>query len=210
MIEINKLKIKLRGDFSKYIRPLVIKDKCDICGNNEKLEVHHTIQFSKLLYETLKELNLEEREFFKDNEEKLIRNIMLGKQVNPKISITMCCKCHDKTHKNIGMLNPYLNHLNSINKKRIRKRSKKDMLWKMLNDYCDSNFKIIGKEEKDILANKINYKDSNNKTLKSIGKLNEYLINNDIGFRIIEGRNKLSRYWIIKNIDIKNKDRKKE
>ena len=59
MISIEELKNKLRTDYAYYIRPLVIKDKCDLCGNDKELEVHHTIQFSELFYETLKELNLE-------------------------------------------------------------------------------------------------------------------------------------------------------
>ena len=202
MIDINNLKNILRGDYAQYIRPLVIKDKCDLCGNDKELEVHHTIQFSELFYETLKELNLEKREYFKEDEENLIRNIMLGKQVKPKISVTLCCESHDKTHNNIGLLKPYLNHLNSINKRRKRKRSKKDILWKMLNDYCESNVKIFKKDDKEKLINVIDVRDDRNRQLRSISKINEYLKNIEIGFKIIskKGRKGETRdisYWVI-------------
>ena len=43
MIDINNLKNILRGDYAQYIRPLVIKDKCDLCGNDKELNFLHLL-----------------------------------------------------------------------------------------------------------------------------------------------------------------------
>ena len=41
----NELIMKLRLDFNNYIRDNYIKDKCEKCGSNENLHVHHIITF---------------------------------------------------------------------------------------------------------------------------------------------------------------------
>lgn len=92
-----KLEEYLRGNFSRYIRPLFIKNECEVCKTTDNLELHHEIQFSELLNETLKELKLKynDTEYYINQELKLINNIMLGKQVKLKYK-TLCTRCHDK------------------------------------------------------------------------------------------------------------------
>lgn len=92
-----QLREKLRMDFSKYIRPIKIKECCEACGTTENLELHHVDQFILTLEETLKELNLKEKDCddYKVSELKNIRNVMLGKQLKQKY-LTLCTSCHDK------------------------------------------------------------------------------------------------------------------
>ena len=92
-----QLREKLRMDFSKYIRPIKMKEHCEVCGTTENLELHHLDQFIFTLEETLKELNLEEKDCdkYKENELKNIRNVMLGKQLKQSY-LTLCTSCHDK------------------------------------------------------------------------------------------------------------------
>lgn len=50
----------LRAEWSQYIRPLIIKDKCEFCGSGVDLHLHHIDKFYNLLMETLEELQLQE------------------------------------------------------------------------------------------------------------------------------------------------------
>ena len=72
----------------------------------------------------------------------------------------------------------------------------------MLNDYCESNVKIFKKDDKEKLINVIDVRDDRNRQLRSISKINEYLKNIEIGFKIIskKGRKGETRdisYWVI-------------
>lgn len=90
-----------RTKYYNYIRPLYIKNKCDICDSEENLELHHVKQFSELLKDTLKDLNLSYKDFnlYSNTEIKNINNVMLGKQIKCKYK-TLCSKCHDYIHTN--------------------------------------------------------------------------------------------------------------
>ena len=121
MITFEELKNKLRTDYANYIKPLVIKDKCELCGYEENLVVHHDKEFSILLDETLKELNLYKIEFNED-EVNIIRTHMLGKQIQIK-NITLCNKCHTELHKNKGGFSSTGKYID-INKIKEMKRKK--------------------------------------------------------------------------------------
>jgi hypothetical protein len=96
-----KLEEYLRNDFAKYLKPLLIKNKCEFCNTTDNLQLHHDKQFAEILFETLKELNLinKDTELYTINELSLIRNIMLSKQIRIKY-ITLCDKCHQKIKTN--------------------------------------------------------------------------------------------------------------
>lgn len=92
-----KLEQYLRNDFNKYIRPLFIKASCEVCESTEQLELHHSIQFSELLKETLKELKLDRKDTkdYTKSELESIRNFMIAKQLKIEYK-TLCKKCHGK------------------------------------------------------------------------------------------------------------------
>lgn len=79
-----KLETYLRTEFSKYIRPIFIKQYCERCNNTENLELHHIKQFSQSLNETLKQLEFEYlNDITKYTEKELmsISDTMIGKQL---------------------------------------------------------------------------------------------------------------------------------
>lgn len=93
------LRVFLREEWSKYVRPLIVKDKCEFCGSEEDLHLHHIDRFHNLLIETLEELDLEELDTDKYSTLELqnISNIMLGKQLKCGYK-TLCKNCHLKLH----------------------------------------------------------------------------------------------------------------
>ena len=96
-----KLETYLRTEFSKYIRPIFIKEYCEVCDNTKNLELHHIKQFSQSLNETLEQLEYEylnDITKYTEKELKLISSIMLSKQLKEKYK-TLCSKCHKETYK---------------------------------------------------------------------------------------------------------------
>ena len=94
----------LRNQFSNKIIPFVIKDKCEICGRIENLEVHHIYRFKDILNDTLEFLNLEEKDTAKytEIELRLITNLFLGEHLRYKYQ-TVCNYCHhNKIHGGRG------------------------------------------------------------------------------------------------------------
>lgn len=97
MINKKDLILKLRSDYYLKIRPLYIKDKCENCGYEENLELHHSKPFIDQLKQCLQELNLDNL-IFTDSEVNSIRNYMLGSQIRNS-NITLCSNCHISHHK---------------------------------------------------------------------------------------------------------------
>lgn len=95
-----KLELYLRNKLSSKIRPLFIKEQCEICGRGENLHLHHIHLFSEILKETLIELNLDYKDTleYTDTELSNISNIILGKHVSLQY-ITVCNICHRDEHK---------------------------------------------------------------------------------------------------------------
>ena len=89
----------LRAEWSQYIRPLIIKDKCEFCGSDEELHLHHIDKFYNILMETLEELQLQEldTEGYTKEELNLISHLMLSKQIRSSYK-TLCKDCHTKLH----------------------------------------------------------------------------------------------------------------
>lgn len=89
----------LRNDFQDYIRPIIVKDACDFCGEVDHLHLHHIDKFHNLLMETLDELKLQELDTddYDEFELKSIRNFMLAKQIKCEYK-TLCKTCHMKLH----------------------------------------------------------------------------------------------------------------
>lgn len=98
----------LRAEWSQYIRPLIIKDKCEFCGSEEDLHLHHIDKFYNLLMETLEELQLQEldTEDYTKEELNLISHLMLSKQIRSSYK-TLCKDCNIlKFNKKEVVLNP--------------------------------------------------------------------------------------------------------
>ena len=89
----------LRNDFKDYIRPIIVKENCEICGETNHLHLHHIDRFHNLLMDTLYELKLQELDTndYDEMELKSISNFMLAKQIKSEYK-TLCKTCHMKLH----------------------------------------------------------------------------------------------------------------
>lgn len=93
----------LRLKFSNYIRPLFMKNQCEICGSEENLELHHDYEFNLMLDDTLKELELEYKKTndYTELELKNITEKFLGKHLFYKYK-TLCWDCHHNKLHNLN------------------------------------------------------------------------------------------------------------
>ena len=186
--EIKILKQRCRMDFNNYLIKLFRKDKCESCGCEENLHVHHCTSFESLFNDTYNKIGIKD--------DKLFREAMLGKQLKIEY-ITLCDKCHTNLHKEIG----YSDINNLSHNKEIKKIQRKQYEEEVLKPYLKS---IIGKklykEDRIILINKIDLKDSLGRQQKSIGCLNSYLIEN-FNTQIISKRiridNDRKTFWVL-------------
>ena len=88
----------LRHDFSKYIRNKYIKNKCENCGSNIDLHLHHEYAFKNYFEYTLNLLKINDNNVFIDGEVEKIRYIMLGLQCSNEGYKTLCKDCHIQKH----------------------------------------------------------------------------------------------------------------
>ena len=94
----SELMLKLRLDFNNYIRKDYMKDKCEKCGSNENLHVHHIITFKSQFEHILELMNISSKEEFNDNEVELIKLEMFGSQYKNNHYVTLCKNCHIDKH----------------------------------------------------------------------------------------------------------------
>ena len=96
-----KLEDYLRNDFTNNLKPLIIKDKCEICGIDEKLHLHHVYDFSSYLKRCLTHLRLEYKEDIGEyniKDLRLIRDSMISAQLRGRYK-TLCRECHKEEHR---------------------------------------------------------------------------------------------------------------
>ena len=178
----------LRSEWSIYIRNSIIKDRCEICGGNLDLHLHHIEKFDSLLIETLNELKLKEldTEQYEDYELNLISNVMLGKQVKCKYQ-TLCKECHIEKHKH-----------ECEERKSKKELERQKYINEILIPYLNS---IVGKrlfkDEKKELIEMINLR-VDGKQKRSYSKLNDFFKEINLECIITPKRSGSVRYWILK------------
>lgn len=182
----------LRFKIAKYVVPLFKKNVCDICGSNENLELHHEYKFSKMLNDTLKELNLNLKELneYTELELKNITDKILGKHLSCKYK-TLCWDCH---HNNVHNFN---------SKTKIRERNLKNFIENIdffMNDYLNTWIVVDEIQKLIIELNLVNEK-GNKIGLSTFVKILE-----ESHYKVIKKRktvNKVkSTYYYIDNGDI--------
>lgn len=130
------LKSHQRSKFHNRIRNKLIKDKCEICGSNLDLELHHDEYFRDMLSKSINILGYELKEDidgYTADELDNITYIMLGMQLNSTYK-TVCKECHKNiVHKN-NRGRPTDNPLVHD----VKVRLSKDTYEKLIK-YCDDN-----------------------------------------------------------------------
>lgn len=106
MLTNNNLNVYLRSNvWNKFVH-LVKKDKCEVCGSTENLQVHHIYPFIQMVNDTLVELGLERKHIneYTDLELKNIKEKVMGKHLLYTYQ-TLCVHCHisgvHKKHKEV-------------------------------------------------------------------------------------------------------------
>lgn len=189
----------LRSVVHQKIRPLFVKEKCEICDDEDNLHLHHVRYFYIIVSESLQELNLNRKDTkdYTSSELSLISDVVLGKHLSIDY-LTLCDDCHIKAHENerkeVSCNEPYY---------RKEKIKKEEYFQKTLEPYLKS---IVGKwlfkEEKEDLIVKIDAR-SNGKQQRSYRKLNEeleylqseYIILPRRVNRKVDGSLLSSRFW---------------
>lgn len=202
----------LRSIVNDKIRPLFIKDKCEVCNKNEELHLHHVVLFSEIVNGTLEELkmNYRQTEEYSNLELNMIVNIVLGKHISMEY-LTLCKECHKAVHKdnwtNTTVNNKHIQHYENL---RLKKKSIiQTHIDNVLFPYLDniSNVKLY-KDEKEKLKELFNKFDV--RTL-GINSLNSIMEDFRIPFVIEIGKRKSYKddigkikkeqsYWIIRKV----------
>lgn len=197
------LKKYMRTIINHRIRPLFIKEECEICSTIKNLHLHHINLFSRLLDETLKDLQLvlKNTKDYSGSELSLITNVLLGKHIQDAY-LTLCEKCHLDEHfddwKEITNNNAYYKK-----RRKLEELKRKARISDKVIPYLDviKGERLIG-EQKEELINVLNVR-RDGRQQKSISKLNEYMIENSIPFviksekgrELVRGVSKCIRYW---------------
>lgn len=94
------LELYLRSKITPKIREIYLKSKCEVCGMNNNLHLHHVKLFINLLHETLEQLNMPYKDIkdYTKNEINNITDVLMGKHVFIEY-LTLCGKCHRSLHK---------------------------------------------------------------------------------------------------------------
>ena len=154
------LRQRLRQDFALYIRPLLIKSKCEVCGKeNEVLHLHHVTHFQDLLDETLEQLQLEyyeETDNYSKEQLQLIRDVMLGKQM--KVEYVACCEsCHLELHNGnyfkgrTVITKKYKTEINEYTHK--EKLNLVHKLEQLVQECKDNEYAFVGNEGRNKISN---------------------------------------------------------
>ena len=180
----SNLKNRCRLDFKVYLRDMLLKDRCELCGTTENLILHHEKSFSKMIDETINEVGMENIQLF--------RQVMLAKQIMTN-SITLCEECHKEVHRENGGFSGS-NKESEIAKiiaygKKKRNQSKEEKKTADLEYYLRG---LIGKQlykrDKNRLIKKLDVKDNRGRQQKSIHKLNTNL-NENFNLTLVSKRN---------------------
>lgn len=178
----------LRMMINDKVRPLFIKEKCEVCGDSNKLHLHHVKLFRDIIKETLADLNLEYKDSneYSDREIDMIVNIVLGKHLRIDY-LTLCDECHKNTHKD-DWKEVCVNDKHEAHYERLRQ--KKELERKIyMTETLTEHFKVnLGKEmlerkDREELIKLINAR-QNGRLLKSLEMLNNELEKYSIPFKI--------------------------
>lgn len=130
-----ELKAYERIKFANNLRPLLIKDKCECCGETDKLHLHHDKQFAEMLKETLDRLGYEYKLLKEDYTKEQLENItdmLLGIHIKSTYT-TLCEDCHNEIHSGGELIHHFLKRQNNY----IKTEYQLNTLLNYLNNTID-------------------------------------------------------------------------
>ena len=173
----------------EYLRPLLLKDKCENCSSTEKsLHLHHVTPFSQLLEYCLCSLGYQGKNEYTETELNNIEHFMLGIQLKTDY-LTLCRECHDKVHSGKGGLSKpeneykkYCDEQKAIEKQKYE-QEQKAIVFDYLEDLFVNKVVFLTKKDRTELIETINLIDYHNsckskniiKYVQNIETLNKYI-----------------------------------
>lgn len=215
-MELNKY---LRTIINSKIRPIFIKDKCEVCEKEEGLHLHHVKLFSEILNETLFDLKLPEKDTDDYNEKELqmIVDVILGRHIQIKY-LTLCNKCHQLAHeeekKDLCVNDKHKQYYETL--KHQQEIHQETHIDETLIPYLQSvKEKKLFKKDQEILKHIFLKSGFKNRT-SGINVLNNILKNKEIPYEITIGKRKSYRdengkvkkdksHWIITTVNQESK-----
>lgn len=120
------------------------------------------------------------------------------KKINPLIEFKYRIDLEEikeiKSYGKLGYIKYIRKNLGREDYKLLEDDKKKDEINKWLYEMKDN---ILNKEERDELVKLLNTKDSSGRTYKSIGKLNKYLLENNLQYKVKPKIIKNKTYWMV-------------
>jgi len=198
-----ELKAYERIKFANNLRPLLIKDECECCGETDTLHLHHDKQFAQMLKETLDRLGYEyklKKEDYTREQLENITDMLLGAHIKSTFT-TLCEKCHIEIHRNGELAVNYL-FRKSSERIKIEKELDKIDLKNLLNQMI--GIKIFKEEQYNFKQSLFKLLHSPKERNGSVGLkvINNFIEEHNLPYLLISkketiGNMKDKRYWII-------------
>lgn len=196
-----KLEQYLRNEINLHIRPLQIKNKCEVCGCQENLHLHHNYPFFKIVDDVLAILNLEmkDTEEYTEQELYLIKSCVLAEHLKDNYK-TLCQDCHIKEHEENKQRRKMYNQKYSERKKLERRKAKEERLNQIKVEEINRRKQLLDsvvgvplstKQFRE-LAVELDFRNKERHTIKKPYKEIESL-----GYKIIDKKTGNKRYKII-------------
>lgn len=81
-------------DFNKHIKPLLLKNKCELCGITENIDLVYNRDFTDMIIDVYNLIGAYSIwDTLDEKQANVARNMLLGMQISNK-NYTLCNECH--------------------------------------------------------------------------------------------------------------------
>jgi len=191
-----------RMKIKNIIKPIFMKEKCENCGINKNLELHHHTQFAKMLKETLDRLGYSYKSMTEDYTNEQLENItdmLLGIHIRSMFS-TLCDECHSKIHTSGKLIIHYLKEKKIKEENDLDRLKLNTIIDRFINTKMFKNEQIIFKE----LLNQLFNPPKRSHGSIGLKTINSFFKDNNINFFVLsktettrKSGNHKKVYWII-------------
>lgn len=174
----------IRTKYNSKIKPLYIKDHCEVCGSTEDLQLHHCTFLCIIVNNVLNYLRVEEKETLEEYDEETVYtviNCVLGEHLKIDYK-TLCNECHIKEHEDC--VSKRFNGCGAAYYKDT---------WNLTDEqiqYLDINLnkKRYGKEMKREIAKTLDCRDEFGRLIDTVDGINDWFENKGVPYFIEAGK----------------------
>lgn len=206
---------------SQYLRRFFIKDRCEVCGTEDALHLHHVEPFVVMLHNTLSDLGYpyhNSKDRYTQTQLKNITNNMLGAQLQTYY-LTLCEQHHRELHSNEAVGGE--EELEGVTKyykekQMVNEILEKEQISNIIIPYLQSieNTKLY-KQEQSLLKEVVSTTQLKRRTFGSLS-FNRILKERNVPYEITLGKRKSYReggqckkgrsHWIVRRTDCGTQD----